>query len=224
MNKLHILLWKLREKFIKKRHNRFSPLRDRAYMMQHKINHAKLFGGAKLAFFGDSNGENIDYDDLSMFKKIAINISVAGTRLDDWFEFFSSRDGIEIYKQLLDIETIVVNLSGNHVLQNSMSNFVEYFDKIFAMFPDAYYITVPKIHSKILEKIKPEKRATQINQEIMFVNNYIKRKAKEKTIDIYPLTTANDVEPFVFVHSDLVHFSKEFDQKVRIPFIKSIIE
>ena len=96
------------------------------------------------------------------------------------------------------------------------------FDELFAMFPNAWYITVPQIHSNLLEQFGHEKSAKQINSELHVINDKIKSKTN-KVINIYPLTTLDGETPIFFVHEDVVHFSKKYDQKIRIPFIKQIV-
>jgi hypothetical protein len=220
-NKVHQFTWKIRKRFIKKTHDRFSSLEQEAYYMQHKINFARNFGGAKVVFVGDSNGENISYDDLSLLNPISINISKGGTRCDTWVKFFKSAEGILIRDQIKK-ETVIFNISGNHILQDSMDNFVGSFNELFQMFPDAWYITVPQIHSSLIAAFGHKKSQSQINEEIRFVNSHIKNKTN-KHIDIFPLTTIDGEEAIFGVHEDFVHFSKEYDRKVRIPYIKLIV-
>lgn len=220
-NKIHQFTWQIRKVFIKKTHNRFSSLEEEAYWMQHKINFAEIFGGAEVVFLGDSNGENISYNDLSLFKPVSINLSKGGTRCDTWVNFFKSPKGMLIKDQLKD-KKVIINISGNHILQNSMDNFESSFNELFSMFPDAWYITVPQIHSELLEKLGNLKNKEQLNKEITFINNHMKSKTK-KIIDIYPLTTLDGHNALITVFEDLVHFSKEYDKKVRIPYIKKIV-
>ena len=89
-NKIHQFLWKILKNFLSKPKPLLSPLEDLAPMMQKKIDFANYFGGAKVVFLGDSNGENISSDDLSMFKPVSINLSKGGTRADGWLKFFKT--------------------------------------------------------------------------------------------------------------------------------------
>ncbi len=220
-NKLHVFLWNIRSKFITKKHTKLSPLEDRVYLMQAKIDFAKMFGGVKLFFLGDSNGANLDYDDVSEFKPVAVNFSLGGTTFSSWVKFFKSQEGAPILKQIKESGAkICVNLGGNHILQGSMGVFDSAFDEFFSMLPEAYYVTIPQIHSSIFTQINPQFSTEEINSAIRYCNEGIKRRAGLKTIDIYPLTTINGTEPIWVVHEDLVHFSQFYDEKVRIPFLK----
>lgn len=222
-NKIHVFSWILYEKFILRENPKllFTSTQLQPYMKK-KIDFAKKFGGVELVIIGDSNAENLDYDDISKFIPITINIAKGGTKFNDWVEFFNSLPGKEIYESIKNCNHLI-SLGGNHAVHNAMDIFKKSMNEFFKLFPNAWYMNVPRVHSKLIESLGITKKTWQeIDEEVQYINKQLKKKTN-KIIDLYSLTgSGEDTQPFYMVHEDLVHFSKDFDKKIRVPYIKMV--
>jgi len=215
-NKLFQFFWyKIGKKIIprKEKSESLTSLDSYGRQMYYQIKSAQLIG-LGLVIFGDSNGEVLkEQDSMSKFPKVTVNLAIGGTRADTWLSFFKDSEwGIKVY-ELIKNKKCVINLGGNHVLQNSMDNLDSSIKALSEMFTDTYWITAPKIWSNLLP-------IPDINKKLLLTNKTIKKYAKGKVIDIEPFTGKLDSDlPYWFVQQDAVHFSHEFDIKVRIPII-----
>lgn len=188
--------------------------------MESMIKASNLFGGADLVLFGDSNAEEMsDAKSLNEFHKLTINLGIGGTRADHWAEFFTQSEvGKRIYEKIKS-KKIVINIGGNNVLQNKMDVMSASFDTLKKLFPNAFWINVPSIYTKLIAQLSG-KEEESILVELRLLNNKISAVAGSKLIDIKPFSGFSDGEPFFGVLKDAVHYSDEFDIKIRIPLIK----
>lgn len=188
--------------------------------MESMIKNSSFFGGADLVIFGDSNAEEMsDYESLKRFPKLTLNLGIGGTRADHWAQFFTESEvGKKIYEKIKN-KKIVINIGGNNVLQGRMDVLNNSIDTLHKLFPKAYCINIPSIYAKLISQLQGRDESF-IVEDLIKANKKISEVAGPRLIDIKPFTGNSEGEPFFFVLKDAVHFSDEFDYKIRIPLIK----
>jgi hypothetical protein len=219
MNTIFQFVWYnlLKRFFPRKRveSNKIVTLDEYGYRMYWQLIIASIFG-LSLVTFGDSNDEELqDYESMKRFPKVSANIGVGGTTADDWGQFFLNGFwGKRIYEMIKN-KTVLANVGGNNVLQNRMSG-LDHIEILSKMFKDIYWINIPKVWHTLFPR--------DIVKDLKIANSIIKKVAGNKLIDIESITdSGNNNTPYFFVLKDMVHFSDEFDYKVRIPLILSKI-
>jgi len=180
---------------------------------------SRLFGNLDLVILGDSNGEELaDYASMKLFPKLSANIAIGGTRADHWAQFFTlSSQGIDIAKRIKD-KKVVINIGGNHVIQNSMENLKESIQTLNKLFPKAYWINLPSVHASHISALTG-RNLKHVSTDLRTVNEEIQAVAKDRLIDMRSYTGSTEYSPYFGVLKDSVHFADDFDRRVRIPLI-----
>jgi hypothetical protein len=181
-----------------------------------KIKWAKRLTDLNCAGIGDSNKKEMDdYESMRRFDKPTINLGISGTRADDWVKFFSQTEkGNQVLYAIHDLPNVLINVGGNNILQDRFDILEPSIDILAAYFSNPTFITIPYIYADLVSKLTG-KSPDSIRNEIIQANEWIKLY---RNIDITPYT-GNDGKPYWFTLKDLVHFSDEFDYKIRIPLI-----
>jgi hypothetical protein len=185
------------------------------YMLA-KIKWAKRLTDLNCAGIGDSNKKEMDdYESMRRFDKPTINLGISGTRADDWADFlYGTEKGNKVYKEISTLPNVLVNVGGNNILQNRFEILHDALNFLSGKFPQATFITIPYIYADLVSKLTG-KSPDSIRNEIIQANEWIKQY---RNIDITSFTGSGG-EPYWFALKDLVHFSDEFDYKIRIPLI-----
>lgn len=179
---------------------------------------AETMGGFDLAIFGDSNGEELaDYESMKRFPRVTLNFSIGGTRADHWRDFWRGEIGQRLRERLAG-KKILINVGGNNVLQDQMHSLRLSVLALGLRFPSAYWINLPSIYASFFADLSGRPLET-IEEDLRVCNEVIGEVAMGGLIDIRPFTGSDVGHPYFFVLKDLVHYSDEFDQKVRIPLI-----
>ncbi len=195
--------------------NKVVTLDEYGYRMYWQLKIASIFG-LSFVTFGDSNDEELqDYESMKRLPKVSANIGVGGTTADDWGQFFLNGFwGKRIYEMIKN-KTVLANVGGNNVLQDRMSG-LDHIEILSKMFKDIYWINIPKVWHTLFPR--------DIVKDLKIANSMIKKVAGNKLIDIESVTdSGTNNQPFFFVLKDMVHFSDEFDYKVRIPLILLVV-
>lgn len=213
------LLWnKLLKGFYKRGINKNGGIQARFNLMKNQIEVAKNFGKIDLCIIGDSNAENLAvYSEMIKFSPIglSINLAVSGTRADEWVDFFQTKNGLSIYKEIISSH-ILWNIGGNHILHKKMDILESSLKSLFELFPISFNCFVPPIWSKYLEY---NQILIDTHQQVQLCNKYILEIWKDRAIDTFtPFMNWDRQEPFVLAHKDLVHFS-ELGNLVRVPLM-----
>jgi hypothetical protein len=220
MSKLFPTVWYkfFKQFFPRKREevNKVVMLDDYGFRMYWQIRIALLFG-LEGVIFGDSNAEELqDFESMKRLVKLCVNIGIGGTTADEWADFFKKGYwGKKIYS-LISKKIMIANIGGNNVLQNRMPG-LSGIDELDNIFEDIYWINIPKVWYTLFPR--------DIRKDLKMANNKIKSVAKPgKLIDIELVTDSGSSDlPYFFIHKDMVHFSNEFDYKVRIPLINATV-
>lgn len=195
--------------------NKVVTLDEYGYRMYWQLKIASIFG-LSFVTFGDSNDEELqDYESMKRLPKVSANIGVGGTTADDWGQFFLNGFwGKRIYEMIKN-KTVLANVGGNNVLQDRMSG-LDHIEILSKMFKDIYWVNIPKVWHTLFPR--------DIVKDLKIANSMIKKVAGNKLIDIESVTdSGTNNQPFFFVLKDMVHFSDEFDYKVRIPLILLVV-
>jgi hypothetical protein len=210
-------LWfKILSKFYSRKSGNSGTLEDYAPYMLGYIHWAKRLTDLDCAIIGDSNGEELkDYESMRRLAKPSVNLAIGGTRADDWVEFFSQTEkGTQVLYAIHDLPNVLINVGGNNILQDRFDILEPSIDILASYFSNPTFITIPYIYADLVSRLTG-KSPDSIRNEIIQANEWIKQY---RNIDITSFTGSGG-EPYWFVLKDLVHFSDEFDYKIRIPLI-----
>jgi hypothetical protein len=185
------------------------------------------FFGLDVVFIGDSNVEVAkDTETAEKWKPlIAVNTGKAGSRVDDWTQFFTTEKGKIFLKLILDNAKVVVsNIGGNNVLQDRMDVLeegMEEYCKAFFSVPHLG-INIPPIHLKFFPNARGMK--TKVNKA-----NKIIAKAfsgdDRFLVDLHtPLKDPETEEAYLGILSDPVHYSDWTDRVFRIPLLREMVK
>lgn len=225
-NKLFQYAWQLAKSLSTRKTGSGLNLADYKNRIIPQIKLARMFGKIDLIVLGDSNAENLNTIDNMVqlgegLSGVSINVGIGGTRVDQWVQFLSSVDGLEVMQAIKDFNPIViVNIGGNNALQQRMEGLGNWFDRLIGLLPNAYGCLCPPIHLSYFEKITDVQKL-KIN--VATVNGEIARVFKTRCIDLYTPFLSNGGEAYITVLQDAVHFSEEADKKVRIPFLRKAV-
>jgi hypothetical protein len=220
-NKTFQFIWfKILARFYKRKKGSGANLSDyRSYMIGY-LKWGRRLTNLKGVIIGDSNGEEMkNYESMKRFAEPTVNIAIGGTRADQWDEFIYRDEEI---RRLLWGLKIISNVGGNNILQNKFDKLNLALMNLYIQFSEYYPITIPHIHYKIIANLtgKPEEL---IRSQVEEANEMIKKYCYPgNLIDIADFT-GDKGEPYWFVHKDAVHYTDEFDYKVRIPLINKIV-
>lgn len=196
-----------------------------------KIKLANLFGGFDAVWCGDSNVERGDkYFMMKRFGKYrVINLSKGGSKASDWLKFFLFNPvGKKVYALIRDRLTIF-GLSGNDILQRTMSDLPSNIRHLHSLFPVSACSNVPQINSEVLAELAKHVpiwehwTASDYNDAVKAHNIIIKKEFGQLAIDVYSLfLDKNSQKAYWFVLQDIVHYSK-YAIKVFTPLMNAII-
>lgn len=172
---------------------------------------ARCFGSIKFVMFGDSNGEVFAEErDMKQFPGVAVNLSIGGTRADDWAEFWKTEEGKGIlwWLRFGSNPTVIINVGGNNVLQRKLKLAYGALAYLKQVFPRAYATTAPPIHVSFIRGLTRVNVDT-IRDEVLELNRYITETFKPRVIDLYsPFLNPETGEAWPMILSDPVHFSQ----------------
>ena len=217
-HQFQFLWFKFLSKFYPRKNGNSGTLEDYADYMLAYISWGNRLTSIQCAIIGDSNGEELkDYESMKRIVRPAVNFSIGGTRADSWVHFFEeTKKGQEVYDKIKNLDFIIVNVGGNNILQNKFNVLDRSLKKIHTLLPQSIFITIPFIWSELVSKLSGKSKEV-IDIEILEANAMIKQY-DHIDVSIY---TGKPGKPFWFVHKDAVHYSEEFDYKIRIPLINS---
>jgi hypothetical protein len=189
------------------------------YMLAY-ISWAKKLTDLQCAVFGDSNGQEMhDHESMRRFARPSVNISISGTRTDDWNVFFLNTDkGKLLFHEIRWLPNVLINLGGNNILQGKFDILETELKVLNSLIKNPVFITIPYIYADLTSKLIGKSKDAILN-EIVLANEWIKQYPN---IDITPYT-GKDGTPYFFTHKDLVHFTDDFDYTVRIPLINKTL-
>jgi hypothetical protein len=168
---------------------------------------ALLFGGAKTIYFGDSNCEvSANLNAMQKFSKLTLNFGKGGSTAGNWVNFFQTKNGKKLYELIKD-KTIIINLPGNNVLQKQMDSVVTDMQALIALFPSAWWCTIPPIRSWMFQAIDKQEDPEYWDRSVIACNRIIKTLAGLRYIDIYQALKDAPQAIYEISLSDAVHFS-----------------
>jgi len=221
-NKTFQWLWfKILSKFYPRKTGDGSSLWDYKPYMVGYLTWGKRLANLQACIIGDSNGEELkDYESMRRLKEPTVNIAIGGTRADQWMEFIKNDSKI---KTLLSGLKIISNVGGNNILQDQFDKLEPSVKWLSEFFGDRYYpVTIPYIWAELISKLTG-KNENIITNQIHQANYIILQNCKfDNIINITYFTGQNDM-PYWFTHKDLVHYSDEFDYRIRIPLINKVV-
>lgn len=226
MNKFFQYTWQLIKGLSPRKKGLGLNLADYKNRIIPQIRLARLMGKISMIVLGDSNAENLNTPANMIqlgegLSGIAVNIGIGGTRVDQWVQFLSSVDGLEVMQAIREDKPIViVNIGGNNALQQRMEGLGTYFDRLIRLLPAAYGCLCPPIHLSYFDAVTDTQKL-KIN--VATVNGEIVRTFLKRSIDIHTPFLSGNGEAYISVLQDAVHFSDEADKTMRIPIIRKAV-